>query len=1240
MKKLFWLIIFFPVITFSQSAKKYPSLLWKISGNGLKKPSYLYGTMHVSNRVAYYLSEQFFTALKSVDVVGLETNPGEWLKNMEETGEINQLNQFRGAEYYSKDFYRSAFSISFPEKKMLQGILGYDPDIIDGLLYRQNRSKENFEENTYIDLFIFQTASKLNKKLISLEDFAQSEIQARLSALPDEDAQEDDGNYKDYYSGMQRIEDAYRDGNLDMLDSLSKISSSKNAQRYLIENRNVFFVNTIDSVLKTQSLFSGVGAAHLPGENGVIELLRKKGYTVEAVFSQVSRKSNSLIEKLDAQVKPVTFQKQVVSDSVFSVNLPGKLSPIVNWENLKYYIYADMVNGSFYTIVRLKYFGPLFNVSAVQMSQKIDSLLFEYIPGKIISKKEISTANGIKGIEVINRTRRGDEQHYQIFFTDLEMILFKLGGKHDYATGSEAKQFFNSIQFTSKPETTIEFTPRNAGFSVRLPAGYTYVKNDGSSLIGVVEDLFAYNKKSNQICGVKQVVYNDFNYLEEDTFELNQLSKNVLLGYDFKEANEFKNTKELDFPSSAFRGKDKLGRWFYGKIYIKGIHYYLVYQISDKTGSFDSEFFNSFKFSDFVYTNSLKQITDNEFYFTAIDEVTDNALSRFNEAYAKAYNETRPAKDTTKNDYDYRTGSKFYYSPSSNEYVNITYEKYNDYDYFSVKDLEEKTAKNIRNFAGLNSTHVKSRHDDKLYVYESILKDTATSRAIALKIFIKNGIRYDISAPFDTTIGLRGWTKGFMESFTPKDTLIGKNIFENKFSKLLDDLSGTDTVLKRMADNSIQGTLSMQKAYTKDFVDFISGNRLALVNESSRAQLFVNGGTLETDQIIAPYKNLYKQYTDSFYLQLCLLKGLAYLKTQNSYNAFYDLLMNEAPLVGAENTIGDVFSALHDSLELCKKFFPGMLSLTRYDEYRESVYSLMGDLVNKKMLLPQAYAAQKDAILADANLALKRYNSAGTKSTASGNESGNFDYLEKSAKDLAESIQVNLDGLANNNLYKGSGYLRSMVAYSRPALVNYAYVLSPFYKTDEKTKLFFTKISRIKSQNIAMPVAINLLKHNIVVNDTLVSYYSRNKITRAYFYSELEKEKLTDRFDKNYLDQKSLVESVLSSRKQLSNFYTYENKNKRDSLVLITTVAAHNKYQKGKLYIYRAVKSKSEDEQWSAAFVNGTGEALTSKMEVVSSNFTVDKTKSEQENINELLNYFYLSYRKRAALSNNSNETY
>ncbi|MEI8138093.1 MAG: hypothetical protein WCH21_12285, partial [Bacteroidota bacterium] len=412
---------------------------------------------------------------------------------------------------------------------------------------------------------------------------------------------------------------------------------------------------------------------------------------------------------------------------------------------------------------------------------------------------------------------------------------------------------------------------------------------------------------------------------------------------------------------------------------------------------------------------------------------------------------------------------------------------------------------------------------DGIYSYKCTLKDTATSRVMDVKIYYKNGLMEELVAPYDSVIGLKGWTKSFMESFMPKDTLIGKNIFENKFNILLNDLCSNDTVVRQRANISFQNSISMNKIYVDDFIKFIKGKNLSSVTENSRAQLFVNGGTINNNKIIEPYKNLYKQYTDSFYLQLCLLKGLAYLKTPAAFAAFNSLILSEIPLVGEVSIVSDVFAVLHDSLELCKNFFPGMMVLTKYAEYKDAVYTLMSEMVEKKIITSALYLSQKDNILADANLALKRYNPSSTKSTG---EYGDYDYLDKSIKELAESIQLCIDGFTNNTLFKGSDYLRGLETFNRNPLVNYAILLSPFYKTDEKTKQFFVKLSKIKTQNIAMPVAINLLKNNIVINDTLINFYSKNKFTRTYFYTELEKEILINKFDKSYLNQKSLIESV------------------------------------------------------------------------------------------------------------------
>ena len=75
------LVLFCAFFTFFFSAaqlkldKKYPSLLWEITGNGMKKPSHLIGTMHVSSKLAFNLPDSFYIAIRNAQVVALESNP-------------------------------------------------------------------------------------------------------------------------------------------------------------------------------------------------------------------------------------------------------------------------------------------------------------------------------------------------------------------------------------------------------------------------------------------------------------------------------------------------------------------------------------------------------------------------------------------------------------------------------------------------------------------------------------------------------------------------------------------------------------------------------------------------------------------------------------------------------------------------------------------------------------------------------------------------------------------------------------------------------------------------------------------------------------------------------------------------------------------------------------------------------------------------------------------------------------
>jgi uncharacterized protein YbaP (TraB family) len=83
---------------------------------------------------------------------------------------------------------------------------------------------------------------------------------------------------------MDELMQTYTEGNLTKLYELSQKSDIKgDAQKALITQRNHNMADRIDVKIKNTSMFIAVGALHLPGEEGVIRLLEKKGYTVKNV---------------------------------------------------------------------------------------------------------------------------------------------------------------------------------------------------------------------------------------------------------------------------------------------------------------------------------------------------------------------------------------------------------------------------------------------------------------------------------------------------------------------------------------------------------------------------------------------------------------------------------------------------------------------------------------------------------------------------------------------------------------------------------------------------------------------------------------------------------------------------------------------------------------------------------------------------------------------------------------------
>ncbi|MDR1877488.1 MAG: TraB/GumN family protein [Flavobacteriaceae bacterium] len=574
------------------SQKKYPSLLWEISGNGLKEKSYLYGTMHVSEKIAFNLSDIFFEKLHAVKQVALESDPALWMDSLKEEMEDYPTDY----NYYSNDYNTYKYTSLYlnpiaPEnyKEALQA----NYFIADGILYRRYTGMQNFRENTYLDMFIYRSAKKLNKKFHGLEDSKESR---RFIEKANQYAFHDDYYYSKRKSWLKKLikdqpiqtvmENAYRKQDLDLIDSLHKGSYPDRILKYVLYERNDVMVKAIDSLMKKGSLFSAVGAAHLAGKKGIIEKLKNKGYTVKPLIGAYTEKGKKQKDNIDDLLYNHPLNTTVHNE--FSIKAPNKFFAFPNKQSC-YLISMDIPNGAFLSISKFSHFDFLDKNSYRFSLQSIDSLLYENIPGKILSKKRI-TNNGYSGIEVMSKNDNDERLNTQIFLTPLEVYIFNLYGTENYENQYK-NTVFSSLKLKSYTNTFSDFTPKSGGYTVNLP-DYRIDSDTLNQSLNVT----AYDKNSNSYYFINSEIM-DVISPEEEPYEL------VRIPHEFAKNLNSNSLEPIlvndDIPYSETRIPLNDNKFLYLKTIINGAHYNLI-GIVTADEAIKNRYFNSFRLTDFT----------------------------------------------------------------------------------------------------------------------------------------------------------------------------------------------------------------------------------------------------------------------------------------------------------------------------------------------------------------------------------------------------------------------------------------------------------------------------------------------------------------------------------------------------------------------------------------------------------------------------------------------------------------
>lgn len=274
------------------------ALLWKIERPGTPA-SYLFGTVHLTDERVTRLSPAVRAALKDAKTIALEVS------DLSEQATTKVIAKSTPLVIYT-DGRRLNHLLSDSEYETVKNVISrsgmpadlaalYKPWIITMILSVSECERKKVQQGTpVLDMHIAQMGKSRGLKVVGLETIPE-QLKA-LASVPEEQQLK-----------MLRASLKFADRTNDLMETLVQLYLNRKIaaavpfqiaisrdvgigdeayagfQQKLLVERNERMSLAAQPLLQDGGLFIAVGALHLPGEKGLVALLRKAGYTVTPI---------------------------------------------------------------------------------------------------------------------------------------------------------------------------------------------------------------------------------------------------------------------------------------------------------------------------------------------------------------------------------------------------------------------------------------------------------------------------------------------------------------------------------------------------------------------------------------------------------------------------------------------------------------------------------------------------------------------------------------------------------------------------------------------------------------------------------------------------------------------------------------------------------------------------------------------------------------------------------------------
>lgn len=1155
------------------------TLLWRIDGNGLAKSSYLYGTFHTSDARMFNFRDSVLPALLACDIAAFELQMDsmstETLRRLYAPDSVIDLRDYLTDEEFELLDQRIREGTGLPGEAHRYTDPAFLLVVLDQpeeLTFDESATEESPEENpfrrgatwqlpkeTFLDAWLFRTARLEGKEVIGLETIDEQiavvdtlPLQEQVRMLVETITVDGDNRI----SLSNRMMEVYQAEDLNrMLAFFDEEPMSPGVLYKLLDERNHTMAGRLEKLMRRGSVFAAVGAGHLPGEDGLIRLLRRMGFTVTPVIS--GRTGVTAAYKRPSRELP--WYSLVDSAKGFSVETPMPavdfpvhmllldmapyLREEIDFSGTRRRFITDITTGLSYLIIEKRI--PLSSMlsenpfteaqtelyGADNEEARLLSLLGSR-PGRVMRAKEI-VVDGVQGKEFTGIDTDGDLTRMRVFRRGGELYSFIVSGGTSVIKSKDDSRFLKSIRFRNarEPEWK-DYNLESLGITAYLPDAPDIDSTRGWSLAGSATRKTVTATAIDPLTGIYYIVertmlspgataVDDSLLLRESVesgFLVDSIANESMQMLPPTKGVRRGSKHEIEFASGATLRRE---------VWLSGGTVWSLAVARPREAS-DQEHEKKF------FSESRPTPPDE------LPDPVDYGLGDFSVRLRS------PLTDST--GYSYYSGSQTY---EAGEWIGNRahlarhtiyspyYEAESEEEFFAMLDRESiglsDTIVSVRTIAagGLNwheRTVAVNRDDAPAGIY---LERSALHGAHLYTL------RWFSLDPNDDPSS----AEAFFNTFRLLEPAPRGDIFSRKIDLLFADLASSDPTTRSRANDALWTYRFKQEDLPKIYAA-LEKEYPAPENEyeqSTHGRLIGAFREVHDERTVGALRDLYRGLPFGDHARSTVLDVLAAIRTDESLEAFKELLLKEPPGEGYGYTI---FSSFYGNLSGIEKLYPRILELAEDPDLRAPLFDLTNSALDSGIVSVGDLRSQLERLRITATATVTAYRAAPE--------------------------------------FTGSEYSPGMwEAETAIALLG---KLPPSKEVDNLLK----RTLRDTNLNVKRASAVALLRHGEEVREKWLEEVAADPLERLYLYRNLELAGKLDRFPKESLSQILFAQSLVAEYLMLNEEYPPEE----IEYIADRAVEWNGARQRGYLLKFR-YRWYGEDEEWGpwyAAFCAQPGD--------------------------------------------------